>query len=70
MKGLSYRSQRATAAVDAERHCPVLVPIHPLDQRVLHASITQVVNQRVAEAVEGLPGIGDALLRLVATKTP
>lgn len=65
---IRHRFERATATVDAERHCPVLVSSDPLDERVLHPGISQVVDERVTEAVEGLPWVSDAQTRLVATE--
>ncbi|MND84972.1 hypothetical protein D3C80_768770 [compost metagenome] len=59
-QSIFHGSQRATAAVHAKRHRTILVAGYPLDQRVLHTCITQIVNERVAEAVEGLPGVSYA----------
>lgn len=56
----SHRFQWATTAIDAERDRSVFMPDDSLDQRVLHSGISQVVNERVTEAVEGPYCVGDA----------
>ncbi|MNE59669.1 hypothetical protein D3C80_1547790 [compost metagenome] len=44
------------------------MPNHQLNQRVLYASLSQIVDEGVPEAMEGLSGIIDAQLRFVAAK--
>lgn len=67
-QSVSHGSQWATVAVDTEHHCPVLVSSDPFDERVLHPGIPQVVDERVAGAVEDLPLVSDAHAALVATE--
>ncbi len=38
-QSIRHRLERATAAVDAERDCSILVPGYPLDERALHPGI-------------------------------
>ncbi|MNF60784.1 hypothetical protein D3C84_424060 [compost metagenome] len=44
------------------------MPSHPLNQRVLYASLSQIVDEGMSEAVEGLPWIVDSQLGLVAAE--
>lgn len=62
--GFRDRFQMTTAAINAERHRAILVSGDPLDQRVLNPCIPQVINERVAEAVEGSACVGYAQLAL------
>ena len=68
LQSLNHSLQRASAPVDAESHCPIFMPSDTLYQRVLHPSVSQVINQRMSEAVERLPSISDAQLRFVPTE--
>ena len=68
MKGVRHCLQWAAATIDTERDRTVFVARNPFDQRVLHPSIPQVVNERVAETVESLSRVGGALLGLVPTE--
>lgn len=67
-KSIGHCLERATAAVNAERHCPVFVSSNPIDERVLDYGIPQVVNECVTEAMEGLPRVSDAQSSLVTTE--
>lgn len=65
---LRHSLQWAAAAINAECHRNVFVPCYSLDERVLNPGIPKVVNERVAEAMECLSRVGDALLGFVATE--
>lgn len=65
---LSRRLATPAATINAEGHRTVFVVRNPLDQQVPHPSITQIVDERVAETVECRPGVGDAELGLVLTE--
>ena len=68
MKGVRHCLQWATAPIDVERRRAVFVLSNPLNQRVLHPWVLQVVNERVPETVECLPGVGDAQLGFIPTE--
>lgn len=59
LKGGSHCFQWVAAAVDAECHGTILMASDSLDRRVLHPGLSQVINQSVAERVNGALGIGD-----------
>ena len=63
-----HRLQWGATAVDAERDRSVFMPGYSFDQRVLHTSVPQVVNESVAETMERLSRVGDAQFGLVPTK--
>jgi hypothetical protein len=65
---IQHRPDGGAAPIDAERHRRIFMPGDTFDQRVLHPGIPKVVNEGMAEAVEGLAAIGDTLFGLVTTE--
>ena len=55
---------RDTTTVNAEGNGRVFVPGYTLDQGVLDARVTQVINKRMVGAVEGFTRIGNSAFRL------
>jgi len=55
-------------AINVDRDSALFRAQHPFDSRVLHPSVSQIIDECVAKAVNRLFGGSDAQLRFVPTR--